>query len=77
MLLFLYFSLFWIQTSDSLRYFLIKITITAGIIEIKNVNLQPIIGLNIPPTNEAKITPIGIYQPKDSTDKNITFHIEK
>ena len=30
-----------------------------GTIEIKNVNLQPIIGLIMPPTSEAKITPTG------------------
>ena len=54
-----------------------KITVTAGIIETRNVILQPITGLTTPPTIEAKITPNkmvdGIYLPTDNFLKDIPF----
>lgn len=36
-----------------------KMTVSAGMIEIRNVILQPITGVTIPPTIEARITPTG------------------
>ena len=36
-----------------------KITVSAGMIETRNVSLQPMTGVKIPPTREARITPTG------------------